>query len=77
MKFIRKALGLIWMVMGPLAVFYLIKTGMHEIAKNPLMETRVQWGVFILVSIPIALGLIIFGYYALKGEYEGMETNAD
>ena len=66
----RRILGIVWMGMSPLAIFYLVETASEEIAKKPVIETIIQWGVFIGVFIPIALGLVIFGYYALKGEYD-------
>jgi hypothetical protein len=70
MNKLRKALGILWMLVSPVAIFYLVKTASEEIAKKPVIETIIQWGVFIGVFIPIALGLVIFGYYALKGEYD-------
>jgi hypothetical protein len=76
MNLLRRILGLAWMVMGPVAVFYLIKTGLREIAKNPIIETQVQWIVFIAVSIPIAIGLVVFGYFAMIGEYDIAPANS-
>ncbi len=70
MNKLRKVLGVFWMLVSPVAIFYLVKTASEEIAKKPVTETIIQWGVFIGVFIPIALGLVIFGYYALKGEYD-------
>jgi len=70
MNALKRILGLIWMITGPLAVYYLIKTGAQEIAKKPVIDTKIQWGVFIGVFIPIAVGFVIFGYYSLKGEYD-------
>ncbi|MBA2328800.1 MAG: hypothetical protein M3413_09670 [Bacteroidota bacterium] len=66
---IKKFLGLVWIVLAPLAIFYLIKTAMNEIVKNPVADTIIQWSVFVFVFIPIAIGFVIFGYYAWKGEY--------
>ena len=40
-------------------------------AKKPILETKIQWGVFIGVFIPIAVGMVMFGYFALKGENTG------
>jgi hypothetical protein len=74
MNLLKRILGLAWMVLGPVAVFYLIKTGLREMAKNPIIETQVQWMVFIAVSIPIALGLVVFGYFALRGEYDDAQA---
>jgi len=70
MNTIKKALGIVWILLGPLVLFYLIKTAAAEIAKKPVLDTKIQWGVFIVVFIPIAIGLVIFGYYALQGEYD-------
>ncbi len=70
MNAIKKLAGILWIVMGPLTVYYLIKTAASEIARKPMIDTKIQWTVFIVVFIPIAIGLVIFGYYAVKGEYD-------
>ena len=70
MNQLRKWMGLVWMVMAPLCVFYLVKTALHQIAIHPVTDTRIQWGVFVIVFIPIAIGLFIFGWYAWKDEYK-------
>ncbi|MES1219415.1 MAG: DUF6814 family protein [Bacteroidota bacterium] len=69
MNTIKKFAGIIWIIAGPLAIYYLVKTATVEIAKKPTIDTKIQWGVFVGVFIPIAVGLVIFGYYALQGEY--------
>ena len=76
MNMIKRILGVIWMLMGPLAIVYLVRTAMHEIAKKPVIDTKIQWGVFIIVFVPIAIGIVIFGYYALKGEYEHLPESS-
>jgi hypothetical protein len=63
--------GVLWIISGPLAIYYLVKTAATEIGKHPVMETKIQWIIFVGVFIPIAIGMIIFGYYAWKGEYDG------
>ncbi len=70
MKQLKKIAGFIWIVLGPLAVFFLIRTAWREIAIKPSADTWIQWGVFVLVFLPIAFGLSLFGYYAVKGEYD-------
>ena len=69
MNLLKKWMGIVWMVLGPLCLFQLIKTALHQVALHPETNTKIQWGVFIIVAIPIAIGLIIFGYYAWKEEY--------
>ncbi len=70
MNQLKKWLGIIWILMGPVAIYYLVKTAFVEIAKKPVIDTKIQWGVFVVVFIPIAIGMVIFGYYAVKGEYD-------
>jgi len=72
MNTIKRILGIVWIILGPLVLFYLVKTAAAEIAKKPVLDTWIEWGIFIVVFIPIAIGLVLFGYYALKGEYENI-----
>ena len=67
---LKRAAGILWMILGPLAVYYLVQTADIEIAKKPVIDTKIQWGVFVGVFIPIAIGLVLFGWYAWKGEYD-------
>lgn len=73
MNWIKRLLGIIWIALGPLALFWLIGTGASEIAKKPVIDTKIQWIVFIVVFIPIVAGLVLFGYYSLIGEYDREE----
>jgi hypothetical protein len=70
MNQVKRFAGIIWLLLGPAAVFYLIRTAALEISKKPVMDTKIQWGVFVVVFIPIAIGMMIFGWYAMKGEYD-------
>ena len=70
MNQLKRILGYLWMVIGPLAIIFLIKSALSEIEKKPVIDTKIQWGVFIAVFIPIAIGMVIFGFYATKGEYD-------
>jgi len=76
MNAIKRYLGVIWMIMGPVAIYYLIKTAVAEIARKPVIDTKIQWAVFVIVFIPIAIGITIFGYYALKGEYDHLPESS-
>jgi predicted Na+-dependent transporter len=76
MNSIKRWLGIVWMLLGPVTIFYLIKTAAEEIAKKPVLDTKIQWAVFVIVFIPIAIGMIIFGYYAIKGEYDHLPENS-
>ena len=78
MNSLKKIAGVIWIIAGPLAIYYLVKTAAGEIAKKPVIDTKIQWGVFIGVFIPIAIGFMIFRNYALKGDYDKLpETSGE
>jgi hypothetical protein len=77
MNTFKRLAGIVWMIAGPVLIFLLIKTGLAEIAKNPVMDTRIQWGVFIIIFIPIAIGFSLFGWFAFKGEYDHLPESSD
>ncbi|WP_133473538.1 DUF6814 family protein [Sediminibacterium goheungense] len=70
MKQVKRMAGMVWLLLGPLAIFFLVKTAYSEIIVKPSADTWIQWGVFVVVFLPIAFGLSLFGYYAVKGEYD-------
>ena len=77
MNAIKRIMGVVWMLLGPVAIFFLVNTALAEIAKKPVIDTKIQWGVFVVVFIPIAIGLMIFGYYAYKGEYDQIPQSSE
>jgi predicted Na+-dependent transporter len=77
MNQLKRFAGIIWILLGPVAIYYMIRTASDEIAKKPVLDTKIQWGVFIVVFIPIAIGMVIFGWYALKGEYDHLPESSD
>jgi hypothetical protein len=78
MNQIKKYLGIVWMILGPLVAFFLIKTALGQIEAKHTIDTKIQWGVFVFIFLPIAAGMVIFGYYALQGEYDHLpETSAE
>jgi len=77
MNSIKRFAGILWIILGPLAIFYLIKTASEEIEKKPVIDTKIQWMVFVAIFIPIAIGFMIFGYYALKGEYDHLPESSE
>ena len=78
MNALKRISGILWIIAGPLAIFYLVRTAINEINKKPVIDTKIQWAVFVIVFIPIAIGIIIFGFYAIKGEYNQLpDSSAD
>jgi purine-cytosine permease-like protein len=76
MNTIKRFAGIVWILMGPIAIYYLIKTASEEITKKPVLDTKIQWIVFVVIFIPVVFGLMIFGWYALKGEYDHLPESS-
>lgn len=76
MNRVKRLAGVLWMALGPVAMYYLIKTAASEISARPVMDTKIQWGVFVTVFLPIAAGMVLFGYYAFKGEYDRLPQDS-
>lgn len=70
MQQLKKWLGLVWMALGPITIYFLLSMAASEIKAKPLIDTKIQWGIFVIIFIPIAIGISIFGYYAFNNEYE-------
>jgi hypothetical protein len=71
MNTIKRIAGLIWMAMGPLIIYGLVAAAIHFI--DPLgkkdINNPVVWVIIIGIFTPITIGLMIFGWYALMGDY--------
>ena len=69
---IKRILGILWIVIGIASIALLIYSATTNIntAKGDIGKP-LPWLIIILVFTPIAIGLVIFGYYSLKGEYDG------
>ena len=56
---------------------FLIATAASEIGKKPIIDTKVQWGVFVGIFVPICIGMVAFGYFAWKGEYDHLPERSE
>jgi len=67
-------LGVVWIILGPVIILFLVIQAFDKIeaatAGIAKTNTTLQWSIIILIFIPICAGLMIFGYYGFKGEYE-------
>lgn len=77
MNTIKRYAGILWIVLGPLAIYFLLFTARSEIIKKPEINTVIQWAVFTIVFFPIAIGFILFGLYALEGNYDHVPETSD
>lgn len=80
MNAVKKYLGVLWLVLGPAVIFILVNGAIQNIdpAGKKDINNPTIWIIIITIFTPIAIGLMIFGWYALKGEYEHLpETSAE
>jgi hypothetical protein len=73
MNKLKRYLGLVWMVIGPAAIFFLLSSAIKNINATGTGDINkpLPWIIIIAIFTPIAIGLCIFGWYAWKGEYDG------
>jgi ABC-type Co2+ transport system permease subunit len=88
MDAIKKFLGVLWMLLAPALVIMMIRQFIIEIpelekaiaeGKKPASELQsayIFWIITITIFVPIATGLGLFGYYALKDEYKQIATSS-
>lgn len=81
MKVLKRYLGILWIILGPVAMLFMAWQAYDKInlAKEGIetTNTALQWGIILLIFIPIAIGLVIFGKYALAGEYDKLSQKAE
>ena len=74
MNGLKKALGLLWIILGPASIIFMFMQAVDKVGLAPdgfaKTNTALQWGIILFIFIPISAGLVIFGWYALKGEYD-------
>ena len=69
---IKRVLGILWMLIGFTAITLLVYSAATNIntAKGDIGKP-IPWIIIIAVFTPVAIGLIIFGWYSFKGEFDG------
>jgi len=78
---LKKTLGIIWILLGPVAMIFMAWQAYDKVSKAEAgvaqTNTALQWGIILLIFIPIAIGLVIFGKYALAGEYDQLPESSE
>jgi hypothetical protein len=70
MNTVRRILAPLWILLGPAAIAFMIYEAYKKIVEKPTQDVYLPWIIIITIFTPIAIGLVIFGIYALKGEYD-------
>lgn len=77
---IRRFLGIFLLLIAPLVIYSLVDGAITHIdpAGKKDINNPVIWVIIIGIFLPIAIGLMIFGWYAFRGEYDiTPEKNSD
>ncbi|MFN4808418.1 MAG: DUF6814 family protein [Bacteroidota bacterium] len=77
MNQIKRIGGLIWILLAVVAYAILLQTALTQINAKPSTDTIIQWSIFAMIFLPIAIGLIIFGWLALKGDYDQLPVSSE
>ena len=67
------------MLIAPVIIYFLISSAVHNISIGGTKDINkpLPWIIIITIFTPIAIGLMIFGYYALKGEYDKLPESSE
>ena len=78
MNKLKKYLGLVWFLLGPALIFFLIYGAVLNIDQEGKKDINnpVIWTIIITIFSPIAFGLMIFGFYAMNNEYHHLPESS-
>lgn len=68
----KRYFGLLFLLIAPLVIYELVIGAINNIdsAGKKDINNPVIWIIIITIFTPIAIGLVIFGWYAFRGEYD-------
>lgn len=69
---VKRYLGIIWIFIGPVLFIMLLISAIDNINSDVKddISNPIPWIIILAIFLPIAIGLSIFGWYALKGNYD-------
>lgn len=78
MNAFKRYFGLLLLLIGPLFIYELVAGAIANIDTEGKKDINnpVIWIIIISIFTPIAIGLVIFGWYAFRGEYDHLPTKS-
>ena len=76
----KRYFGLLFLFIAPFIFYELVNGAIDNIDSTGKKDINnpIIWIIIIAIFTPIAIGIIIFGWYALKGEYDHLpESSAE
>ncbi len=79
MNQLKRILGIVWMIIGPVLFFILVKSAAHNINASGKGDINkpLPWIIIITIFTPIVAGLFVFGWYAFRGEYDKLPVDSN
>lgn len=79
MNNIKKLMGYIWMLLAPVVIILLVSGAYNNIQGGGTKDINqpIPWLIIISIFTPVAIGLFIFGYYCVKGEYDHLPESSN
>ena len=81
MNYIKRILGIVWMLLAPAVVGFLFWQAYEKIShatEATKSNVTLQWSIILIIFFPICIGLLIFGYYSVIGAYDHLpESSAE
>ena len=76
---IKRIMGVVWMLIAPVVIYFLVTGAIHNISAGGTKDINkpVPWIIIISIFSPICTGLFVFGYYAFKGEYDKLPEHSE
>lgn len=67
------------MILSPAVIYFLVMGAVHNInsAGTKDINKPIPWIIIIAIFTPIAIGLMIFGFYSVKGEYDKLPESSN
>ncbi len=78
MNAFKRYFGLLFLLIAPFVIYELIIGAIANIdtAGKKDINNPVIWIIIIAIFTPIAIGLVIFGWYAFRGEYDHLPESS-
>lgn len=79
MNQLKRIMGILWMILAPVTIYFLVMGAIHNIDSTGTRDINkpVPWVIIISIFTPIAIGLMIFGFYSFKGEYDELPESSE
>jgi uncharacterized Tic20 family protein len=78
MNAFKRYFGLLFLLIAPFVIYELVMGAINNIdaAGKKDINNPVIWIIIIAIFTPVAIGLVIFGWYAFRGEYDHLPESS-